>query len=100
MIIEYLSFEVPLPAQPAFIAHDAAIWTPALALSPGFLGKEVWQQADQPTRITLVIRWRAQADWDAVDRGLFARTQADFVAALGADYPVMSCIGFGVLPTV
>lgn len=98
MIVEYLNFEVPLADQPAFVTHDAAIWTPALAKSAGFLSKEVWRQADQPTRIYLVIRWRAQADWDAVDRGLLARTQADFVAALGAEYPVLSCTAFEVLP--
>ena len=34
MIVEYLSFAVPFPAQPAFLAQDAAIWTPLLALSP------------------------------------------------------------------
>jgi uncharacterized protein (TIGR03792 family) len=98
LIIEYLNFDVPLAAQPAFIAQDAAIWTPALARSPGFLGKEVWRQADELTRITLVIRWRARADWDAVDRGLLARTQAAFVAALGTDYPVLSCTAFEVMP--
>jgi uncharacterized protein (TIGR03792 family) len=97
MIVEYLSFEVPPLAQPAFLSHDAAIWTPALARSPGFLGKEVWRQADQPARIQLVIRWRAQADWDSVDRDLLAATQLAFVAAVGADYPVLSCTAFAVI---
>ena len=97
LIIEYLSFDIPQPAQAAFIAHDAAIWTPALARSDGFLGKEVWRQRDQPTWITLVIRWRAKGDWDAVDRELLARTQAVFVAALGEEYPVLSCTAFEVV---
>ena len=97
MIIEYLSFQVPLAAQPAFLAADAAIWTPALASSPGFMGKVVWRERDAPDQIGLVIRWRAQADWDAMDRGMLAATQAAFVAALGVDYPVLRCEGYEVL---
>lgn len=99
MIIEYLSFSVPLAAQDRFLAQDAAIWTPALATSPGFLGKDVWRQVGAPNRINLVIRWRAQADWDVVDRGILATTQAAFVAAVGAEYPVLSCTAFEVMPS-
>ena len=91
MVIEMLGFQVPVAAQAGFIALDAAIWTPALATSAGFLGKEVWFSGDD---LRLVIRWRAQADWDAMDRGFLAATQAEFVAALGADYPVLSCTAF------
>lgn len=94
MIIEYLRFAVPVAAQAGFIAHDAAIWTPALATSPGFMGKEVWRERDDANQIGLIIRWRAQADWDAMDAGVLAATQAAFVAALGADYPVLSCTAF------
>lgn len=97
MIIEYLNFQVPVAAQAAFLVQDAAIWTPALARSPGFLGKEIWRQADHPQSLCLVIRWRAQADWDAVDRGFLAQTQANFVAAVGVDYPVLSCTAFEVV---
>lgn len=94
MIIEFLSFHVPLAAQPAFLTQDAAIWTPALATSPGFLGKEVWRERDTPEQINLVIRWQAQADWDAMDKGLLAATQLAFVAAMGTDYPVLNCTAF------
>lgn len=94
MVIEFLKFTVPLAEQAAFLAADAAIWTPALATSPGFLGKEVWASGND---VRLVIRWRAQADWDAMERGMLAATQAEFVAALGLDYPVLSCTAFTAL---
>ena len=94
MIIEYLCFQVPVAQQADFLAQDAAIWTPALATSPGFLGKEVWRERDAPDRINLVIRWRAQADWDAMDAGVLAATRAAFVAAVGVDYPVLSCTAY------
>lgn len=93
MVIEFLRFCVPVTAQAAFLAADAAIWTPALATSPGFLGKEVWVSGDA---MRLVIRWRAQGDWDAVDQGMLAATQAAFEAALGVAYPVLGCEGWGV----
>ena len=96
MVIEFLSFQVPLAAQQDFLALDASIWTPALAQSPGFLGKQAWRQVDAPDRINLVIQWRAQADWDQVDQKLLAATQAAFVKAMGADYPVLSCTAFDV----
>ena len=94
MIIEYLRFAVPVAEQAEFIQQDAAIWTLALATSPGFLGKEVWRELGAPDQIGLIIRWRAQADWDAMDAGFLAATQAAFVAALGTDYPVLSCTAF------
>ena len=97
MIIEFLRFNVPLAAQPTFLTHDTAIWTPALATSPGFLGKQVWRERDAPDQIGLVIRWRAQTDWDRVDKGMLAETQAAFVAALGVEYPVLGCEAWEVL---
>jgi uncharacterized protein (TIGR03792 family) len=97
MIIEYLSFSVPVAAQAAFLAADAAIWTPALATSSGFLGKEVWRERDMPDRLGLAIRWRAQADWDAMDAGMLAATQAAFVAAMGVEYPVLGCVAYQVV---
>ena len=88
MVIEVLRFCVPVAAQAAFLAADAAIWTPALATSPGFLGKEVWVSGDA---MRLVIRWRAQVDWDAMDAGMLVATQVAFEAALGVAYPVLGC---------
>ena len=88
MVIELLRFEVPVTAQAAFLTADAAIWIPALATSPGFLGKEVWVSGDA---MRLVIRWRAQADWDAMDAGMLVATQVAFEAALGVAYPVLGC---------
>ena len=94
IVIEFLRFSVPFAAQARFLDHDSAIWTPALATSPGFLGKDVWRERDAPDQIGLVIRWRSQADWDGMDRGLLAATQAAFVAAVGTEYPVLSCTAY------
>jgi uncharacterized protein (TIGR03792 family) len=97
MVIEQLTFQVPLADQPRFLAQDAAIWTKALAAQPGYLGKEVWREADAPDRLHLVIRWTDRAAWKAVPAELLARTDTDFVAALGVTCPVLRCLDQDVL---
>jgi uncharacterized protein (TIGR03792 family) len=98
VVIEQLSFEVPVADQPRFLSHDAAIWTTALAVQPGYLDKEVWREAAAPDRLHLVIRWTDRASWKAVPADLLARTEADFSAALGTSYPVLRCLDHDVLP--
>lgn len=97
MVIEQLTFEVPLADQPRFLALDAAIWTTALAAQPGFLGKEVWREAAAPDRLHLIIRWADRDSWRAVPTDLLARTDAAFAAALGVSYPVLRCLDQDVL---
>jgi uncharacterized protein (TIGR03792 family) len=97
MVIEQLTFQVPLADQPRFLAQDVAIWTKALAAQPGFLGKEVWREAKASERLHLVIRWADRASWRAVPADLLAQTEADFVAALGIRYPVLCCLDQDVL---
>jgi uncharacterized protein (TIGR03792 family) len=92
MVIEQLSFRVPLADQPGFLSQDAAIWTPMLAAQPGFIGKEVWREAEAPEMLHLIIRWENRAAWKAVDPGLLADTDRRFAAALGATYPVLRCL--------
>jgi uncharacterized protein (TIGR03792 family) len=98
LVIEQLTFEVPVAEQPRFLAEDAAIWTAALSARPGFLGKESWREADRPDRLHLVIRWADREAWKAVPADLLARTDAAFTAALGVTYPVLRCLDQDVLP--
>jgi uncharacterized protein (TIGR03792 family) len=91
MVIEQLTFRVPVAAQPGFLAADAAIWTPALAAQPGFLGKESWREAEAPETLHLIIRWSSRAAWKAVPGPLLAETDQRFIAAVGAHYPVLRC---------
>lgn len=63
MVIEFLTFTVPVDRRTAFLARDAEVWTAGLAQQPGFLDKEVWVAADDPTQVTCVIRWASLAEW-------------------------------------
>jgi uncharacterized protein (TIGR03792 family) len=97
VVIEQLSFHVPVADQPGFLAQDRAIWTTALAAQPGYLGKEIWREADAPDRLHLIIRWADRAAWKAVPADLLARTDAAFVAATGKVWPVLRCLDQDVI---
>ncbi|MEO0485927.1 MAG: TIGR03792 family protein [Pseudomonadota bacterium] len=91
MIIEHLTVSIPAGTHTAFLAHDAAIWTATLAAQPGFAGKETWLQADDPTRVHLIIRWDTREQWKAIPQALLAQTDAAMAAAFGRPVPVLSC---------
>jgi uncharacterized protein (TIGR03792 family) len=97
VVIEQLTFQVPVADQDHYLARDAEIWTTALAAQPGFLGKEVWREAAAPDRLHLIIRWTDRAAWKAVPSDLLARTDAAFAAALGISYPVLRCLDQDVI---
>jgi uncharacterized protein (TIGR03792 family) len=92
MVIEQLTFRVPLSLQPRFLALDAEIWTATLAAQPGYLGKEVWVEADTPETLHLIIRWQTRAAWSAVPAEVLALTDQRFTAALGQVIPVERCL--------
>ncbi len=97
MVIEQLTFAVPPALQARYMELDAEIWTAALARQPGFLGKEVWREADAPERLHLIIRWSDRALWKAVPAEVLAATDAAFVAAMGEIFPVLSCLDQDVI---
>jgi uncharacterized protein (TIGR03792 family) len=96
MVIEMLTVRVPVADQARYIATDGMIWTAALAQNAGFLGKEIWAPQDDPETLHLVIRWTTRAAWHAVPRALLDQTDAAFRAAMGRNYPILSCTDFDV----
>ena len=97
MVVEHLSFRIPLALQPRYIALDAEIWTATLATQPGFLGKETWADASDPDALHLIIRWTSHEHWHAVPKALLAETDRRFADALGRVYPALSCTAYDVL---
>ncbi|MBD2344405.1 TIGR03792 family protein [Anabaena subtropica] len=66
MVIEFLKFRVDPSWRETFIQKDAEIWTTALAKYPGFLGKEVWINPNDPTELVLIIHWKTKEQWKAI----------------------------------
>jgi uncharacterized protein (TIGR03792 family) len=83
MVIEWLGFEVKPELREQFITEDEKIWTPVLADSDGFLGKEIWIDPGSENRIYLIIRWQTQEQWNAVPNDLLRKTETEFLAAMG-----------------
>ena len=70
MVIEFLHFTVAPEQRQAFIARDAEVWSAGLADQPGYLGKDVWVDLDNPAQVRLAIRWESRAHWQAVPQAL------------------------------
>ncbi len=97
MVVEHLSFRIPLALQARYIALDAEIWTATLATQAGFLGKETWADAADPDALHLIIRWSCHDHWHAVPKTLLAETDRRFTAAVGQAYPTLSSTAYDVL---
>ena len=65
MVIEFLHFTVAPELRQAFIARDAEVWTAGLSGQPGYLGKDVWVDLNDPTQLRLAIRWETLVHWKA-----------------------------------
>ncbi len=89
MVIELLKFKGPAQQREEYIQKDAQIWTTALAKYPGFLGKEVWIDPNDPTQVILVIHWRTKEDWKAIPAKELMAIAKDFDEALGFKYEMI-----------
>ncbi len=83
MVIELLKVKVPPAQREEYIQKDAEIWTAALAKYPGFLGKEVWINPNEPTEVILVIQWATREDWKAIPANELDAIERRFDQALG-----------------
>jgi uncharacterized protein (TIGR03792 family) len=92
--IEWLKFRVPPQQQDLFLQKDAEIWTPVLSDSPGFTGKEVWQNSNHADEVILVIHWSSREEWKAIPQDLLEQTNQRFNEAVGADYPLVEAKEF------
>lgn len=66
VVIELLKLKVAAEHREQYIQKDAEIWTQALASCPGFLGKEVWLNPNEPSEVILVIRWATREQWKSI----------------------------------
>jgi uncharacterized protein (TIGR03792 family) len=89
VVIELLKVKVPPEHREKYIQKDAEIWTTALASYPGFLGKEVWINPNDPTEIILIIRWATREHWKAIPQPDLDAIETKFTKAMGQYYPII-----------
>jgi uncharacterized protein (TIGR03792 family) len=85
MVIEWLKFRLDPQIREKFIEKDREIWTAALSLSPGYLGKEIWLDPNRDDEVILVVKWANREAWGLVPPDLLANTESEFEAAMGGD---------------
>jgi|GEM_PF-1317119 uncharacterized protein (TIGR03792 family) len=91
MIIEHLIFEVSPEHQATFLHWDDRLWTSILSQQPGYQGKEIWRDRDNPERLQIIIRWETWEHWQAIDPNLLQATEDHFQAALSAAFSAAHC---------
>lgn len=85
MVVEWLKFKVNPQSREKFIQKDEEIWTSVVAKYPGFLGKEVWIDPEDPEEIIIVIRWASREQWKSVPQEILAETEGRFAQEMGGD---------------
>lgn len=68
MVIEFLTFEVAPDELEEWLTVEEQHWSRYLESRPGFIGKEMWVEEGDPSRVHAVIRWESMEAWDAVPR--------------------------------
>ncbi|MCS6960315.1 MAG: TIGR03792 family protein [Pseudanabaenaceae cyanobacterium SKYGB_i_bin29] len=94
--IEWLEFQVPPGEQAEFIKQDRLIWDKFLRQYPGFLGKEIWVDRQNKSRLIVLVRWHSYQEWKAIPLSKVQAVTEQFHQALGKAYPIISAHAFQV----
>lgn len=82
MVIEWLKFRVDSQSREKFIQKDEAVWTASLATYPGFLGKEVWIEPNEPDKVVFTIRWQTREQWKSIPTKDLSEIEQQFSTAM------------------
>ena len=66
MIIEFLTFRVPLDERAQWMLNDEATWSRFLERQDGFVRKQLWADVDDPDHLHAMIEWESLDQWKAI----------------------------------
>jgi len=66
MVIEWLTFEVPIREQTEWLNLEEQVWSRFLEQQAGFVRKEIWIDDDDPNLVNAVIWWESLDVWKAI----------------------------------
>ncbi|MDH3295473.1 MAG: TIGR03792 family protein [Acidimicrobiia bacterium] len=66
MIVEFLTFDVDPIEREQWLRTEEQNWSRFLERQDGFVSKQIWQSADNETRIHAVIWWETLEKWKAI----------------------------------
>ncbi len=91
MVIEWLKFQVEPQLREKFIQTDREIWTQFLAQYDGYVGKEIWLDADNLEQIVITIYWQTKEQWKSIPAERLQEKEAQFEQKFGkASYQLLS----------
>ncbi len=76
MVVEYLTFDVPVSERAEWLRHEELHWSRFLESQAGFVRKQMWEDADDPTAIHAVIWWESLDAWHSIPKVELARVMA------------------------
>lgn len=97
MVTEWLRLAVPADKQDEYLFHDRAIWTAELSRWPGYAGKEVWHEPEDPDHLVLIIQWHSLRQWKAIPEAVLIETDRKMEAAMGVLFPIVESRTFNTV---
>jgi len=76
MVIEFLTFNVDISDRAEWLDHEEAHWSRFLEKQPGFVRKQMWEDADDPNIVHAVIWWKSIEAWHSIPKDELARVAA------------------------
>ncbi len=78
-VVEHLRLQVPAEARQAWLIAERECWDPWLRQQSGFLGRDLYWDAEREEGV-LLIRWATQQAWDAIPTAEIEAVQHRFEA--------------------
>ncbi len=66
MVIEWLTFEVPVHEQAEWLDLEERVWSRYLEQQAGFVRKEIWIDEEIPNQVNAVIWWESLELWKTI----------------------------------
>lgn len=66
MVVEFLTFKVPVADRQEWLRADADHWTRFLESQQGFIRKEIWVPEGDPGTVHAVIWWSTLEAWHSI----------------------------------
>jgi len=76
VVIEFLTFRIPLDERPEWMKVDEANWSRFLERQDGFVRKQIWVDIDDPDHIHAMIEWESLEQWKAIPHDELAAVDA------------------------
>lgn len=93
MVVEFLTFTVPADELDDWLRVEEQHWTRFLERQDGFVHKEMWRSADEPTCVHAVVWWASTEQWKAIPQA-----ELDGVtAAMGPHERQATCVAYDVV---